>query len=220
MCAAMVAAADASETPSKRRRVADSTFKLFKGTGSQNDAFAYGEERGWSCFVAHGTKGGKAVTNRGVFESRAAFKQYLRERPEQKEQWCHLIRDGQQDRLRVDLEVYYEASVGLDECKQRGKEIQDELVAAIQDHFFEGDGATLRLHVFDRTREVPEGHKKGRFKYSIHLIWDAYFDTTAHQKQAWQEFARKHGDVGHERVQQELRLERDEAHTELGGLRV
>lgn len=111
------------------------------------------------------------------------FMSYIEKYDQGIDRFSTIIRENQNDRMRLDIEIYVKSKKNSQLCD----ELIRELLKDIQEH------SKLDLKEIIESDNSRKANKKGfSYKYSKHLFFNYYFESTEHQKTFWDDFLKSY----------------------------
>lgn len=152
---------------------------------TQSEAFSFADDKDYDLVIARKYTDAKGYEFDAIPSNK--YNKFMLYADENKEAQLisTIIREGQNDKMRLDIEIYLTNKSYIKKAKNFLDELIDDIAeyADIDNTYFESDNS--------RNSDQKEGYI---YKFSKHIFFNYYFETGKHQKEFWRKFLLKFPD--------------------------
>ena len=151
---------------------------------NQNSAFEYADKNKYDLIISR-------KNEKGTFDFSAInsndYKKFIKNviNKNKETQFNTIIREGQNDQMRLDIEIYLKKK----ELSNKAEELIEELIEDISDY----EKIDMNYYESDNSRvNTNNSMKEYNYKFSKHIFFNHYFETGEHQLEFWNKFLLKY----------------------------
>ena len=153
---------------------------------TQKDAFEYADKKNYNLIITRKNIKGTFDFSAIREEDYLNFISHLEKINEDITKFSTMIRENQEDRLRLDIEIYVKTAKDI----KKAEKLLNELLEDIKEYC--NIDITDYIISDNSRKEQSKKHKIFKYKYSKHLLFNYYFSSIKHQKQYWTNFLKEY----------------------------